>query len=37
VLTSFTGANCYVVLERERGPVNPGEAVTVLPFDLFIS
>lgn len=37
VLTSFTGANCYVVLERERGPVNPGESVTVLPFDLFIS
>lgn len=36
VLTSFTGANCYVVLERERGSVTPGEWVTVVPFDRFI-
>lgn len=37
VLTSFTGANCYVVLEQERGHVENGELVTVLPFDRFIS
>lgn len=37
ILTSFTGANCYIVLERERGMVEAGESVTVLPFDRFIS
>lgn len=37
VLTSFAGANCYVVLEQERGRVEEGEPVTVLPFDRFIS
>lgn len=36
VLTSYTGANCYAVLEAERGNVSPGETVTVLPFDHLI-
>lgn len=37
VLTSFRGANCYAVLEVDRGRVEPGEVVTVLPFDRFLS
>ena len=37
VLTSFSGANCYVVLEKERGPVEAQELVTVMPFDRFIT
>ncbi|MDQ2076418.1 gephyrin-like molybdotransferase Glp [Marinimicrobium sp. ABcell2] len=36
VLTSFAGANCYVVLEQERGTVEEGETVQVVPFDRFI-
>lgn len=36
VLTSFTNANCYVVLEQDRASVGAGEKVTVLPFDRFI-
>lgn len=36
VLTSFRGANCYVVLEQERGSIEEEEFVTVLPFDRFI-
>lgn len=37
VLTSFRGANCYAMLEADRGRVEAGEAVTVLPFDRFLS
>lgn len=37
VLTSFKGANGYLVLEQERGEVAEGEAVRFLPFDRFIS
>jgi len=37
VLTSFLGANAYAVLEAERGKVEAGEAVTVIPFDRFIT
>lgn len=37
VLTSLSGANCYVVLERERGSVSEGEKVSVLPFDRFLT
>lgn len=36
LLTSFSNANCYVVLEQERGPVTKGELVSVLPFDRYI-
>lgn len=36
VLTSFSNANCYVVLESERGTVEVGEQVSVLPFDRYI-
>lgn len=36
VLTSLSGANCYVVLERERGSVSADETVNVLPFDRFL-
>lgn len=37
VMTSFSGSNCYVVLEQERGSVAEGEEVNVLPFDRYIS
>jgi len=37
VLTSFSGANAYAVLEQERGRVEAGETVTAIPFDRFIS
>lgn len=37
ILTSFTHANCYVVLEQERGKVEEGETVRVLPFDRFLT
>jgi molybdopterin molybdotransferase len=36
ILTSFRDANCYALLEQERGHVEEGEIVTVLPFDRFI-
>lgn len=36
VLTSMAKANCYVVLEQERGVVAEGEIVKVIPFDKFI-
>ncbi|MFM5809423.1 molybdopterin molybdotransferase MoeA [Aeromonas veronii] len=32
VFSSLSRANCYIVLERERGRVAAGEAVTVEPF-----
>lgn len=36
ILTSMAQANAYIVLERERGTVEEGETVSVLPFDRFI-
>lgn len=36
LLTSFSNANCYVILEQERGAVVEDEFVTVLPFDRYI-
>ncbi len=36
VLSSITQANCYVILEAERGDVAAGEAVTMQPFDHYI-
>lgn len=36
VLSSIARANCYVVLEQERGTVAKGEKVTVVPFDKFL-
>lgn len=36
VLTSFRDANAYAVLEQERGRVEPGENVEVIPFDRFL-
>jgi molybdopterin molybdotransferase len=36
VLTSVTKANCYIVLELERGFVAKGEAVEVILFDKFL-
>ncbi|MFA7260757.1 MAG: hypothetical protein WC013_14745, partial [Aeromonas bestiarum] len=32
VFSSLSQANCYIVLERERGKVAAGETVTVEPF-----
>jgi molybdopterin molybdotransferase len=36
VMTSFRDADCYIVLERERGSVDEHERVNVVPFDRFI-
>lgn len=36
VLSSITQANCFVVLERERGAVEKGETVTIEPFDDYL-
>jgi molybdopterin molybdotransferase len=33
VLRSMAEANCFIVLEHERGPVSPGEPVQVQLFD----
>jgi molybdopterin molybdotransferase len=33
VLRSMSEANCFIVLEHERGSVQPGEAVRVQPFE----
>ncbi len=35
-LSALARANAYIVLERERGNVSPGEKVRVLPFDRYI-
>jgi molybdopterin molybdotransferase len=37
VLTSMAKANCYIVLEQERGAVDKDEKVNVLLFDKFIN
>ena len=34
ILTSMTQANCFIVLDEERGDVAPGERVRVEPFVL---
>ncbi|MFT6897072.1 MAG: molybdopterin molybdotransferase [Paraglaciecola sp.] len=36
MLSSMTKANCYVVLEQDRGMVTSGEKVSVLPFDQYL-
>jgi molybdopterin molybdotransferase len=33
VLSSMAKANCYIVIEAERGSVEINETVTVIPFD----
>ena len=33
ILTSMSRANCLIVLEESRGSVEPGQTVTVQPFD----
>ncbi len=33
VLSSVANANCFILLEQERGSVAAGEIVSVLPFD----
>jgi len=37
ILSSISAANCYIVLEQERGRVESGETVTVEPFDEFLT
>jgi molybdopterin molybdotransferase len=37
MLSSMAQANCYILLEQERGAVSEGEAVQVLPFDQFVN
>lgn len=37
LLSSFSQANCYLVLERERGDVKAGERVQILLFDRLLS
>lgn len=36
ITSSFNQANCFIVLERERGNVAAGETVTIEPFDAFM-
>ena len=36
VFSSFAAANCFIVLERERGAVEPGEWVEVEPFNALL-
>lgn len=36
MLSSMAKANCYILLDADRGSVNAGEAVEVLPFDKYI-
>lgn len=36
VFSSFSQANCFIVLERERGNVNAGEWVDVEPFNMLL-
>ncbi|MFO1387730.1 gephyrin-like molybdotransferase Glp [Cellvibrio sp.] len=36
VLSSVAQANCYIVLEQERGSVKAGEKVNILMFDKFL-
>jgi molybdopterin molybdotransferase len=36
ILRSMSQANCFIVLPHESGPVEPGDAVLVQPFDTFI-
>lgn len=36
VFSSFHQANCFIVLERERGDVQPGEWVDVEPFNALL-
>lgn len=33
ILSSMSAANCYIILEQERGRVEAGETVTIEPFD----
>ncbi len=36
VFSSFAAANCFIVLERERGAVEPGECVEIEPFNALL-
>lgn len=36
VFSSFAAANCFIVLERDRGSVEPGEWVEVEPFNALL-
>jgi len=36
VFSSFSQANCFVILERERDRVAPGELVDVEPFNALL-
>ena len=33
IFSSFSQGNCFIVLERERGSVEPGEWVEIEPFN----
>ncbi len=37
VLSSMARANCYILLEQERGAVSKGDKVQVIPFDKFLN
>ncbi len=37
VLSSMSGANCYIILQQERAAVEVGEQVTIEPFDELLS
>ena len=37
ILSSMSRANCYIILEKERGSVEAGESVIIEPFDELLS
>ncbi|WP_396587328.1 molybdopterin molybdotransferase MoeA [Bermanella sp. R86510] len=37
LLTSVSKANCYIILEQDRGKVEQGETVTLEPFDALLN
>ena len=37
ILSSMSRANCYIILEKERGSVASGEQVIIEPFDELLS
>lgn len=36
IFSSFSQANCFIVLERERGTVEAGEWVEIEPFNALL-
>lgn len=37
VLTSVAQANCFLLLEQDRGTIETGEIITIQPFDSLLT